>query len=138
MIRKDGIIQYADAGKTVYLGSYLEIIYPTYTVWDEGLTRYLYPFILTGDSDWTIDVCAAVPQGYQIVGVYDADGNLVATTQCAQAGVAGDTKIVAFEVLDLQSPPPHLTAKLKIKHNGKNQNDQFEISGHRKGKDVVK
>ena len=77
MFRKDGIIQYADAGKTVYLGSYLEIIFPTYTVWDEGMTRYVYPFILTGDSDWTLDVCAAVPQGYQIVGVYDLDGNKV-------------------------------------------------------------
>ena len=88
--------------------------------------------------DWTVDVCAAVPQGYQIVGVYDIDGNLIASNDCIQTGVAGETKVIAFEVLDMQSPPPHLSAKLKIKHNGKNQNDQFEISGHRKGKDVVR
>jgi len=129
------IIQYADAGKTVYTGSYLEIIYPTYTVWDEGQTKYLYPFIMTSDSEWTLDVCAAVPQGYQIVGVYDQDGNLVASSDCAQAGVAGETKIIAFEVLDLQSPPPHLTTKLKIKHKGKTVNDQLDIPGKRKGKD---
>ncbi|HTH74594.1 MAG TPA: S8 family serine peptidase [Trinickia sp.] len=129
------IVQYADAGKTVYTGSYLEIIYPTYTVWDEGQTKYLYPFIMSSDSEWTLDVCAAVPQGYQIVGVYDADGSLVASADCIQAGVAGETKIVAFEVLDLQSPPPRLTAKLKIKHKGKTVNDQLDIPGKRKGKD---
>ena len=41
----------------------------------------------------------------------------------------------AFEVLDLQSPPPHLSAKLKIRHKGQDRIDQFEISGYRKGKD---
>jgi hypothetical protein len=129
------IIQYADAGKTVYTGSYLEIIYPTFTLWDEGQTRYLYPFIMSSDSEWTLDVCAAVPQGYQIVGVYDADGSLVASADCVQAGVAGETKIVAFEVVDLQSPPPRLTTKLKIKHKGRTVNDQLDIPGKRKGRD---
>jgi hypothetical protein len=129
------IIQYADAGKTVYTGSYLEIIYPTFTVWDEGQTKYLYPFIMNSDSEWTLDVCAAVPAGYQIVGVYDADGNLVASSDCVQAGVAGETKIVAFEVVDLLSPPPRLTTKLKIKHKGKTVNDQLDIPGKRKGRD---
>ena len=153
-IRKDGIIQYADAGKTVYLGSYLEIINPTYTEWNEGLTKYLYPFILTGDSDWVVDVCGVVPVGYQIVGVYDIDGNLVASSECVQAGVAGDTKVIAFEVLDaepaaiagvsgstsrLAAAPngkaPHFQANLKITHKGKVRNDQYEMPGQRKGKD---
>ena len=67
--------------------------------------------------------------------LYDQDGNLVASSDCAQAGVAGETKIIAFEVLDLQSPPPHLTTKLKIKHKGKTVNDQLDIPGKRKGKD---
>jgi hypothetical protein len=129
------IIQYADAGKSVYTGSYLEIIYPTFTMWDEGQTKYLYPFIMSSDSEWSLDVCAAVPQGYQIVGVFDADGSLVASADCVQAGVAGETKIVAFEVVDLQSPPPHLTTKLKIKHKGKTVNDQLDIPGKRKGRD---
>ena len=95
----------------------------------------MYPFILTGDSDGTVDVCAAVPVGYQIVGVCDADGILTANSQCAKAGVAGDTTIVAFAVEDLQSPPPHLTAKLKIQHQGKTVNTQVDVPGHRKGKD---
>ena len=85
-----------------------------------------------------MDVCAAVPVGDQIVGVYDADGILVARSQCAQAGVAGDTKIVAFSVEDLQSPPPHRTAKLKIRHKGKTVNHQVDVPGHRKGKDDVR
>jgi hypothetical protein len=86
-------------------------------------------FILTGDTDWTVDVCTAVPQGYNIVGVYDIDGNMITTNNCVQAGVVGETKVIAFEVLDLQSPPPHLTAKLKIHHKGKDRIDQFEIAG---------
>ena len=47
---------------------------------------YVYPFILTSDadSDWALDVCAAVPQGYQIVGAYDVNGILVTTNQCLQ------------------------------------------------------
>ena len=90
MIRKDGIIQYADAGKTVYSGSSLEIIYPSYTLWEKGITRDVYPCIPTGYSDWTVDVCVAVPVGYQIVGVYDADGNLTASSQCVQAGTGDE------------------------------------------------
>jgi len=57
--------------------------------------------ILTGDTDWTVDVCTAVPQGYNIVGVYDIDGNMITTNNCVQAGVVGETKVIAFEVLDL-------------------------------------
>ena len=134
MIRKDGIVQYADASKTVSL----KIIYPSFTIWEEGITRDVYPFILTGDSDWTVDVCAAVPVGDQIVGVYDADGTLTASSQCAQAGVAGDTTIVAFSVVDLQSPPPHLTAKLTIQHKGRTVTHQVDVPGHRKGTDDVR
>jgi hypothetical protein len=135
---KDGRCDYGDGNKSVYLGSYLEILYPGYTVWEEGVTDYVYPFILTGDTDWNVDVCTAVPQGYQIVGVYDIDGNMITTNNCVQAGVAGETKVIAFEVLDLQSPPPHLSAKLKIRHKGKDRLDQFEIDGYRKGKDKKK
>ena len=135
---RDGRCDYGDGAKSVYSGSYLEILYPSYTVWEEGMTDYIYPFILTGDSDWAVDICAAVPQGYQIAGVYDIDGNLIASNECVQAGVAGDTKVLAFRVVDLQSPPPHLTAKLKIRHKGRSVNAQLDIEGHRKGKDHVK
>ena len=69
------------------------------------------------------------------MGVYDIDGNLIATSDCIQTGVAGETKVIAFAVLDLQSPPPHLTAKLKIQHKGKTVNTQVDVPGKRKGKD---
>ena len=41
-------------------------------------------------------------------------------------------------VEDLQSPPPHLTAKLTIQHQGKTVNSQGDVPGHRKGKDDVR
>jgi len=69
------------------------------------------------------------------VGVYDVDSNLISSTSCAQAGVAGETKVVAFTVVDLQSPPPSLSADVKIKHKGKTEKARFETRGHRKGKD---
>ena len=49
--------------------------------------------------------------------------------------MAGETKVIAFDVVDLQSPPPHLTTKLKIQHKGKVTNTQIDTAGHRKGKD---
>ena len=58
------------------------------------------------DSDWTIDLCAEVPPGYQIVGVIDENGDLLTTTQCVQTIVANET-LVAFEVVGLESPPPY-------------------------------
>ena len=83
-------------------------------------------------------MCAAVPVGDQIVGVYDADGTLVANSQCAQAGVAGDTTSVALSVEDLPSHPPHVTATLTIQHTGKTVNSQVDVPGHRKGTDDVR
>ncbi|MBI3327241.1 MAG: hypothetical protein HYZ81_11140 [Nitrospinae bacterium] len=135
LMKKGKEVGCADAGKTVYTGSSLEIIFPSYTLWEEGLTNDVYPFILTGDFDGTVDMCAAVPVGDQSVGGYAAAGNLVTSRPCAQAGVAGDTTSVAFEVVDLQSPPPHLNAKLTIRHTGMTLNDQVDVPGHRKGKD---
>ncbi|MBP7937353.1 MAG: thrombospondin type 3 repeat-containing protein [Phycisphaerae bacterium] len=134
-IRKDGNIQIGGGSKTVVLGSYLEIIQPEYAVWDEGVNSYVYPFIFTSDSTWDIDVCAEVPAGYTIVGVYNENGQLVSSTDCVQTVVANQTRVVAFEVLDLQSPPPHLKASFKIKHNGKLHKLGLQTPGHRKGKD---
>jgi hypothetical protein len=135
LIKKNGDVQFNGGKMTVLNGSYLGIISPEYAMWEEGVTDYVYPFIFTGDSDWEVDVCAEVPEGYAIVGVYDADGNLVSTTDCVQTIVANDTKVVAFEVNDLQSPPPHVKAKFKIKHKGKHHKFDLETPGHRKGKD---
>ena len=87
--------------KRVVTGSYLEIIYPEYAVWEEGVTSYIYPFIFSSDSTWDVDVCSEVPAGYKVVGVYDESGNLVADTRCARTIVAGVMNVLAFEVVDL-------------------------------------
>ncbi|GAB4448753.1 MAG: hypothetical protein Kow0031_31280 [Anaerolineae bacterium] len=135
VIKKNGAIRYQGGRRTVLTGSYLEIISPEYATWDESETSYIYPYIFTADSDWAVDVCAEVPAGYEIVGVYDAEGNLVSTAECVQTIVANETRVVAFEVQDLQSPPPHLNAEFKILHKQQLHEFQLETPGHRQGKD---
>jgi len=75
-VYKKGVFQgYRGGKKTVVEGSILEMITPESAIW-EG-TQSVYPFIFTSDSDWTVDVCARVPEGYSIVGVYDEYGDLI-------------------------------------------------------------
>jgi RHS repeat-associated protein len=112
VIRKGGGIQFSGGSKTVVTGSYLEVIYPDYAIWEYQSAGYVYPFIFTSDSDWAVDVCAQVPGGYEIVGVYDENGNLVSDSQCQQTFVFGETKVVAFDVVDTGSPEPALSATL--------------------------
>jgi hypothetical protein len=133
--KKKGGTQLGGGSKTVLDGSYLEIISPDYAVWEEGVTDYVYPYIFTSDSDWDVDLCAEVPWGYDIVGVYDVDGNLIATDHCVQTLIANETMVVAYEVVDYLSPKPRMKAKFKIKHKGKVHKFDLETPGHRKGKD---
>ena len=114
VIRKNGAIQFSGGSKTVVTGSYLEIVYPDFAVWDDVSAGYVYPFIFTSDSDWTADVCAQVPEGYEIVGVYDEFGDLVSDSQCQQTFVSGETKVVAFDVVETGSPEPELSANLTL------------------------
>lgn len=131
------IVELGRGSKRVVVGSYLEIIYPEFTIWEEGVTSYLYPFILTSDSEWTADICAEVPVGYDIVGVYDAFGNLFATTKCVHTVVANTKLVVAFEVVDLASPPPQVTATFTVRdQRGNVHNFGLHTGGHRKGKDA--
>ena len=131
------IVELGRGSKRVVVGSYLEIIYPEFAIWEEGVTSYLYPFILTSDSEWTVDICAEVAAGYNIVGVYDAFGNLFATTECVHSVVANTKLVVAFEVVDLASPPPRVTATFTVRgHRGKVHNFGLITRGHRKGKDT--
>jgi hypothetical protein len=110
---RNGVFQeYRGGSKMVVTGSILEIITPESAVW-EG-TGSIYPFIFTSDSNWSVDVCASVPTGYEIVGVYDANGNLVESSECAQTFVSGETKAVAFEVVETGSPEPSLDATLTM------------------------
>ena len=73
-----------------------------------------HPFIFTSDSDWSVDVCAEVPAGYTIVGVYDENGDLIPSGECVHTFVSGETKVVAFEVKETGSPEPSLDATLNL------------------------
>ena len=131
VVRKDGVVEFKGGKKTVVTGSILEMVYPDSTIW-EG-TKQIYPFIFTSDSSWTTDVCLSVPSGYKIVGVYDGNGNLLGTTSCQQTFVAQETKVIAFEVWEVSSPPPFMKAKLKVTSpKGKIHNLDVDIPGLRK------
>ena len=129
---KNGLFrEYRGGSKIVVTGSLLEIIAPESAVW-EG-TQSTYPFIFTSDSSWSVDLCAAVPSGYNVAGVYDEDGNLISTSECTQVFVAGETKVVAFEVVETGSPEPSLSATLKIKGpNGKSVTKNVQASDIRR------
>jgi hypothetical protein len=105
LIRRDGTVQLSGAQQTVVVGSMLVVTYPDESIWDASLNLYTYPFIFTSDSTWTVDVCAQVPQGYEIIGVYDENDNLLTTSNCTQAFVAGEIKVILFDVLKTGSPP---------------------------------
>ncbi|MEM4321871.1 MAG: hypothetical protein QW308_02070 [Candidatus Woesearchaeota archaeon] len=96
-------MQFVGGSKLVVSGSVLEVVYPVEAVWDYGVGSFVYPFVFSSDSSWTVDVCARVPAGYSVVGVYDEFGNVVGGG-CAQAFVAGQTKVVAFDVVRVGSP----------------------------------
>lgn len=100
-------------------GSLLEITYPEQVEWDG--TDFLYPFIFTSDSDWDVDVCASVPQGYRIRG-----------NPCEQLFVANETKVIFFDVEDIGSPEPRLQVRLKVRHQGKIKDLDLDIPGVRK------
>jgi len=71
-----------------------------------------------------------VPSGYIINGAYDENGNYNATDDCQQTFVSGETKIIAFQLQDIGSPPPHVKAKLKLKGpKGRAHNLNLDIPG---------
>jgi hypothetical protein len=112
VFKKDVFQGYRGGKKTVVTGSILEMITPESAIW-EG-TQSVYPFIFISDSDWTVDVCAEVPPGYDIVGVYDENGDLIPSAECIQTFVSGESKAVAFEIQEIGSPEPRLDATLNI------------------------
>jgi hypothetical protein len=131
VFRKDGSVQLGGGSKTVVAGSYLEILYPDQAVWEDVAAGFVYPFIFTSDSDWTVDVCAQVPEGYAIVGVYDEEGALLSGESCSQTFVSGETRVVAFEVVEVGSPEPRLNAILQVSHEGKVTQVEIEVPGVR-------
>jgi hypothetical protein len=131
-VYKDGVFkEYRGGRMTVVEGSVLEVIEPESAVWDGNSS--IYPFIFTSDSNWSVDVCAKVPAGYRIVGVYDTNGNLTQSSECVQAFVNGETKTMAFEVLETGSPEPSLNATLSLKSpKGKKVKKEVRASDVRK------
>jgi len=121
VINKDGTINLKAGSKTVITGSMLEVISPQYVIWESD--QELYPFIFTSDSNWEVDVCVYVPEGYVVV-----EGG------CTQVFVSGETKIVTFTLVDLQSPPPHIKTEMRIKHKDRTKKLSLDIPGKRKGK----
>ena len=119
VIKRDGSVQYSGGSKTIVRGSYLEIVYPDFAVWEDAVSGFAYPFIFTSDSDWAVDVCSRVPVGYTITGVYDENGNLLGTDACVQTFVSGETKVIAFNVVDIGSPEPEFVAQIGLKHAGR-------------------
>lgn len=85
-------------------GSVLWVHEPTEVVWVNE-TEY-YPFFFESDSDWTVDVCMEVPEGYVIV-----EGE-----ECVQAFVANEEKTVNFTVQEVGSVPGN--SKIKYKFRG--------------------
>jgi hypothetical protein len=102
-------------------GSILEITYPDSVEWDG--TDFLYPFIFTSDSEWEVNLCGSVPQGYRIVG-----------DPCLQVFLANETKVSFFEVEEIGSPEPHLGLRGHVKHHGKLKTLNLEVPGKRKAK----
>lgn len=133
-LRKDGVMQFSGGSKTVVTGSYLEIIQPDFAVWENVVDGYVYPFIFSSDSDWPVDVCTQVLEGYEIVGVYDENGDFISNAACVQTIIAAQTKVVAFRLIDIRSPEPALKARLKLKHHGKLHALDVAVPGVRRGK----
>lgn len=134
VIKKDGSIEYKGGSKTVITGSYLEIIAPESALWD-GIQE-VYPYIMTSDSDWSVNVCMQVPTGYSIVGVRDENDNLLTTTNCVQEFVAGQTKVVAFDLKEVSSPEPDMQTSLTAtnKKTGKTKTVTLNIPGRKQPK----
>ena len=82
-----------------------------------------------------MDACAEVTAGYLVAGVYDENGDLVASTSCAYTFVANEAKVLAFEVIDLQSSRPAVRTKFKIHHKGKLHGFELHSLSHRQDRD---
>jgi hypothetical protein len=123
---------YVGGRKTVVMGSQLDIIYPLDATWDEYASSYVYPFIFTSDDSWEVNVCTQVPVGYEILGVYDAYGDLLTSDNCSQTFVAGETKVIAFNVVQTGSPPEWaMNARFKVTGpNGKVHNFNLKVPSH--------
>ena len=72
-------------------------------------------------------------EGYDIVGVYDENGDLLTTDSCHLTFVNNESKIVAFDVVELGSPEPMFLSNIQVEggHVGTQENLDIEILGSR-------
>jgi len=123
VVKKNGSIQFGGGNKVVVTGSILEVVYTATAIWEPGVSSYIYPYIFTSDSQWTVDMCMYLPAGYAVVGIYDEFGNLITVDSCVQTFVSGEIKVAAFEVLDIGSPKEFtVVVDLDAKTKGKPTN----------------
>lgn len=102
---------------TKKLGSVLWVYQPNEVVWVD--TVEYYPFVFESDSDWTVDVCLEVPEGYEIV-----EGE-----SCMQTLVANEEKTILFKVKEVGSIPTASTVNFTFKSpNGKVIKEQMKIN----------
>ncbi len=100
----------------VIKGSELQIFQPDYSL-RNGMEE-VYPFMFISDSDWNVDICLEVPQGYKIA----------EPGTCTQTFISNETKIVEFTAIDIGSPKKFdATAKIKVKHKGKTTNVNLKV-----------
>jgi len=129
VIAKDGSISYKPSSKLLITGSLLEVIKPDYVLWEN--TTETYPFLFTSDSDWTVDVCLYVPQGYKIESIMDTEGNAIPTANCTQTFVSNETKTALFTIVETGSPEPDATFELAAIHEGVTKTISVQIPGQR-------
>ncbi|MBI4991592.1 MAG: thrombospondin type 3 repeat-containing protein [Candidatus Harrisonbacteria bacterium] len=129
-IKKDGKVIYQAGKMTVVSGSELDVLYPEYTIWNDSVE--LYPFVMSSNENWTVDVCLQVPPGYQIAGLLDENGSLVSTSNCTQSLIAGQSAVVLFSVKEIGSPEPNFGLSLTTNHKGKKLKQDLNIDGIRK------
>ncbi|MCK5640854.1 MAG: hypothetical protein KAJ19_08655, partial [Gammaproteobacteria bacterium] len=101
-VKPDGKNQAMKSGKK--LGSVLWVYEPTDVVWVDAIEYY--PFFFESDSDWTVDVCLEVPEGYAII-----EGE-----ECLQSFVANEERTIMFKVEEVGSIPYGFKSKTKFRN----------------------
>jgi parallel beta-helix repeat protein len=129
IINKYGSVKYEAGNRQIIIGSELNVVSAEYVVWQNE--EELYPFIFGSAENWTVDVCVQVPLGYQIAGILDADGNVLATSDCIQTIVAGEDKVILFRVLETGSPEPNISFTLTAEHEGTTTEIKQDVQGLR-------
>jgi hypothetical protein len=119
IIGKNGAVSYVPSSNQLITGSLLTVTTPDYMLWES--TQEVYPFLFASDSNWTVDACLYVPQGYKVAEGYN----------CTQVFVENETKEVMFTVIETGSPEPDATFTLAAMHEGVTKNISVDIPGQR-------